>query len=804
MCCFFRAVMISCLALIVLLAGCFSSSSSSGPEKSQTGSEAAGGAGSQTKQAEQSSEDDPFGIPVMTEVEGIPIPRMKSSEKGAAAGGPIPVDVGNPYAQNNPADPVTGGQIVIRFGAEPKTLNPITESSAYQSYIHEYVQDALAKQDPETLEYLPKLASKWVAEDSVKLAADYPGYVRRIQLADGKPAGELQVEVPQTEEGEKPKTLTFFTRDEQGEPAGRTWVGFFPMEPEKMIGVPAMGYHQWSDAEGKLEVAGFVPGRYLVKTGFDIYGLTEKADDGTLTVSAGTPESPLAKMLKEQNQQSLVLQPDDYSDIQLRTVYTYYLREDAKWSDGAPFTARDLEFAYHVINNPYVDGESLRVYYQDVLECTPLSDHIVRMQYRQQYFKAFEFTAGLAFYAPPYHLFEQFFRDQGKELTLERLTKEQEETQQKVSVHGQTFGKFFNNDEANTYNETPLGVGPYVVSKWQRNESITLERNPAYWDSEDRGYLDKLVFKFIESDVTAFQSLRGGEIDFFYRMTAEQYFDDLKGPPDWFEGEYVKAEWYSPAFSYVGWNMLEERFQDRRVRIALSLLFDNEQWIAKKLHGAAKAVSGSQYFFGPGYDHRVAPLGYSPETARELLEMAGWIDSDGDGVLDKNGQPFRFTVLLSQGKKIIEQQMAFYQESLKDVGIEMEIRTFEWASFLEKILNKDFDASRLSWAQPLESDPYQIWHSSGAGVGKRSSNHVSFRNAQADKFIEMMRVEVDDEKRQQINFAFHRILDREQPYLFLYCPKEFGAYAKRFRGVKWYPIRPGFDLREWYIAKEDQ
>ena len=740
----------------------------------------------------------------MTEVEGIPIPRMKGSDKGAAVGGEIPADVGNTHAQKNPANPVTGGQLIIRFGAEPKTLNPITESSAYQTYIHEYVQDALVKQDGETLEYEPKLASKWVAEDSVKLAADYPGHVRQIRLGDGETSGQLEVDVPKSEDQGDPETLTFTTLDKEGQPIGNTWVGFFPVNPEEMVGVPAMGYHQWSDTEGKLEVAGFIPGLYTVKTGVDIYGQTEATENGTLTVTAGTAESPLSKLLQEKGEDSLVLKPEDYSDVQLSTVYTYYLREDAEWSDGQPFTARDLEFAYHVINNSYVDGESLRVYYQDVLECTPLTDRVVRMQYRQQYFKAFEFTAGLAFYAPPYHLFEKFFRDQGKELTMERLTKGQEESQGKVSVHGQTFGKFFNNDEANTYNEQPLGVGPYIISNWTRNESVTLERNPAYWDDDDRGYLDTLIFRFIESDVTAFQALRGGEIDFFFRMTPEQYFEDLKGSPSWFDGKYVKAEWYSPAFSYVGWNMLDKKFQDRRVRIALALLFNNEQWIEKKLHGAAKAVSGSQYFFGPGYDHRVKPLAYSPETARELLELAGWIDSDGDGVLDKNGEPFQFTVLLSQGKKIIEQQMAFYQESLKDVGIEMEVRTFEWASFLEKILNKDFDASRLSWAQPLESDPYQIWHSSGSGVGKRSSNHVSFDNPQADEFIEKLRVEVDDDKRQQINFAFHRILDSEQPYVFLYCPKEFGAYHKKYRGVKWYPLRPGFDLRQWYIAKEDQ
>src|SRR5690606_37293121 len=154
--------------------------------------------------------------------------------------------------------------------------------------------------------------------------------------------------------------------------------------------------------------------------------------------------------------------------------------------------------------------------------------------------------------------------------------------------------------------------------------------------------------------------------------------------------------------------------------------------------------------------------------------------------LDRNGVPFRFQMTIPTGSAITEQQMAVMQKEFKQVGIDMQIQLIEWASFVEKLNNKDFDACRLSWATSLEGDPYQLWHSSGAGVGKRSSNHVSFSNAQADQLIALLRVTLDEEKRQLIHSSFHRILDREQPYLFLYAPKEFGAYQRKFRGVKWY------------------
>jgi peptide/nickel transport system substrate-binding protein len=144
------------------------------------------------------------------------------------------------------------------------------------------------------------------------------------------------------------------------------------------------------------------------------------------------------------------------------------------------------------------------------------------------------------------------------------------------------------------------------------------------------------------------------------------------------------------------------------------------------------------------------------------------------------------------------------QENCKKVGIKMNVDRLEWASFYEKVQAKDFDAVTLAWFSTPESDPYQIWHSVGAGPKRRSSNHVSFNNPLADELIEKLRVTLDQDKRNAIYHSFHRLLDREQPYCFLYTPKEYGVYAQKFRGVKWYRLRPGFSLLEWYIPKQLQ
>lgn len=798
--------------LLTVLGGCTSSSSPTADQPRTTrppaevsetsdGQPTVGASGSAADSV--SSADQPQALELMTEVDGIPIPRLKSSSRSLQLEGQIPVDVGNEHAAAKPSTPTEGDRIIVRFESEPKNLNPMNENSNVARIITSYVNQALLWQNPETFAFEPLIASRWIAEDSIKLHPDYPGKERRVATEGSEPVPQLELhyQAPPKGSNQPAPKVELRTYDGSGQPLGGVWVGIFPLE--RIVGAPPTGFHDWSDEQGRLTVSGIPSGHYVVKVGAEIYGQTTSAEDGTLRVVAASAENPLAAELQAAGQTDLKLAPQEWIDVQRQTYYTYYLRPEVTWSDGQPFTTRDLEFAFAVAKNPTVDNDSLKGYYADLVECTALSPHVVRMRYRQQYFLALEFTAGLSVFGPPFHWFQQLVRQKlGGELTLERLTAEQEQQQKKISAHGAAFGRFFNTDDE--YNLRPMGTGPYVIERWERGDRVELVRNRNYWSREKRGYLDRMIFKFIPDNVSALRALQAGELDFCPRLTPEQFFEDLKGPPEWFQGKYVKAAWFSPAFSYFGWNMLRPEFQDRRVRIALGLLFDKQKFLEEKLYNAGVIVSGPQYYFGPGYDHSVPPLGYDPETARDLLAEAGWVDTNGDGLLDKDGQPMKLLLPMVKGRPDVEQRAQVFQKNLKDVGIQLDIQFLEWASFLEKLRAKDFDVCTLSWAMPLESDPYQIWHSSGAGKENRGSNHVSFSHPLADELIERIRVTIDLEERKRLHWAFHRLLDREQPYMFLYCPQEFGVYHRRFRGVKWYRLRPGFDLSEWYVPADEQ
>ena len=171
-------------------------------------------------------------------------------------------------------------------------------------------------------------------------------------------------------------------------------------------------------------------------------------------------------------------------------------------------------------------------------------------------------------------------------------------------------------------------------------------------------------------------------------------------------------------------------------------------------------------------------------------------DSDGDGIRDKDGVAFRFEFLLPTGSETGEKIATILKEELSRSGIDMSIRKIEWAVFIQSITERKFDAVTLGWSLGVESDPYQLWHSSQAEEG---SNFVGFKNPRADVLIEEAREEFSRPKRIKKYEEFSRILHEEQPYTFLFARKSTVVVHRRFHNVRLYPL--GFDTREWFVPE---
>jgi peptide/nickel transport system substrate-binding protein len=435
---------------------------------------------------------------------------------------------------------------------------------------------------------------------------------------------------------------------------------------------------------------------------------------------------------------------------------TFRLRNDIHFSDGHPITADDVIFTYETIVNPDIDAANLANYYRDVDHVEKIDDREVRFYMKNVYFKSLEFCGGMEIL--PTHIY-----------------------------------KFDDPDEFNKHVSDPVGSGPYIFEKWDVSQQVVLTRNENYWGHKPK--IKKIIYPFITNDTAAVQALRTGNTDYM-RPLPDQYHE--LSNDDEFTKYFNCLSYWHPAVGYfwIGWNQDRPFFKDRRVRLAMTHLIDREK-ICKYLLRNPEALvpTGNFYIFGPQSNPDIKPWPYNPKKAVQLLDEAGWVDTDGDGIRDKNGVPFKFKYMIVSGLQLHEQVAKLVKDAAAKVGIEVTLEPYEGSVFFQKAHDREFDAINMAWAGGLAGDPYQIWHSSQ--IGNHGSNYVGFNNPEADAIIEEARRTLDDDKRNKMYHRFHSIIHEEQPYTFIYTRPEQRFLDKRFRNVKIHKL--GLDEHEWYV-----
>lgn len=458
--------------------------------------------------------------------------------------------------------------------------------------------------------------------------------------------------------------------------------------------------------------------------------------------------------LIERDNATLELKPllaESWEISEDKLTYTFKIRQGVKWHDGAPFTSADVVFSYKTIMDPKVDAPQLRSYYQEIRDVEAIDDYTVKFTYARPYFLALEFCGGMPIV--PKHIFEN--RD-------------------------------FNTNPAG---RSPVGTGPFKFVKWTTGREVVLEKNPDYWG--EKPHLNRIVFRIITDSSVALQVLKRQELD-VASLTPIQWEKQTNSPD--FEKHFDKFSYFTPNYSYIGWNSKRPFFADKRVRTALTHLVNRELILDKVMYGLGAIVTNPFYINSPEYDKSIEPIPYDPAAARKLLEEAGWVDHDNDGIRDKDGVKFSFEFLIPGGSETGEKIATILKEELDGIGIDMTIRKTEWAVFTTRLNERNFDAVTLAWSMGIESDPYQIWSSTQAEAG---SNFIGFKNAETDKLIEEARKEFDRDKRIELYRQFSEIIHEEQPYTFLFCRKATVAVNKRFENVTVYPL--GIEPTEWYV-----
>jgi len=470
---------------------------------------------------------------------------------------------------------------------------------------------------------------------------------------------------------------------------------------------------------------------------------------------------PIFEGMVEYDPETMKLRPrlaESWEIAEDHLTYTFHLRKDARFSDGKPLTAEDVKFTFDKVKDPLVDAPHLRNYYADIISCEVLDEHTVKFTANKQYFRHL-IVIGLLPIMPR---------------------------------HAYADGDF----NKHPANRKPVGSGPYAFESWETGSRITLTRNENYWGTKPR--ILKRQFVFIDTWDAAQQVMAKGELDYMVSVQAEVYVNKMQSPQ--FQQVANCFRYASPNYTYIGWNMRKPQFEDKMVRRALTMMLDRELIRETFYHGLAQQVVSEGYINSPDYNKNLQPWPFDPEQAKQLLDAAGWKDTNNDGIRDKNGVPFRFEVLIRNGSNASETIATLHQEELRRAGIEMTIRPLEWATLLQRIDERNFDVIYMAWmGHYVDGDPYQLWHSSQAEKG---SNYTGFKNEEADRLMEQARLEFDPVKRAALYHRFDEILYEEQPYTFLFSLEDIEAVSKRFHGVKLYPM--GLDPREWWVPASMQ
>ncbi|MDO8478781.1 MAG: peptide-binding protein [Candidatus Rokubacteria bacterium] len=443
---------------------------------------------------------------------------------------------------------------------------------------------------------------------------------------------------------------------------------------------------------------------------------------------------------------------------------TFKLRKNVKWHDGKPFTAEDVHFTYKTMMNPKTPT-AYRDDFELVRDIQVLDPYTVRVIYSQPYAKAVG-SWGTAML--PKHLLAKYV-EEGK------LREAPQNTQ-------------------------PVGTGPYRFQEWKSGEKVVVVANKDYY-VEGRPYLGRIVYRVIPSQATIFLELKAKGVD-MADLTAIQYARQTEYPA--FKQDYNKFRYPGSGYTYFGFNLKDPRFADRRVRQAFAHAINKPELIEGVVMGLAREATGP---LRPGtwaYTDKVKRYPYDPAKAKQLLSAAGWSDRNGDGILrNKEGQPFSFTIRTNQGNEERKKVAELIQQWLKEIGIQTDIQTIEWAAFLkEYIKQKRFEAIILGWGTGIDPDQYPIWHSSQ--MGPDQLNQISFSNAEVDALLEKGRTSCHQQERVATYRRIQEILAEEQPLIFLYFKDALPAVSSRVRGIKPEPAGIGYNFIDWFVPKQLQ
>ncbi|HLN86924.1 MAG TPA: ABC transporter substrate-binding protein, partial [Candidatus Limnocylindrales bacterium] len=324
-------------------------------------------------------------------------------------------------------------------------------------------------------------------------------------------------------------------------------------------------------------------------------------------------------------------------------------------------------------------------------------------------------------------------------------------------------------------NDTPPpGSGPFMLESIEPGEKVMLKANANYWDGKPA--LAGIVFKTVPDAMVRVLEFKKGAIDFMQNDIEPDMLPWLKRNTSADIGVHQGT-----TFQYIGINLTHAILKQLKVRQALALAIDRDAIIRHLLKDTGDAASGLLAPINWAFDDSVSLWPHDPEKAKRLLDEAGFADPDGAGPLPRFRLSFK-TTNIDLRRRIAEA----LKEQLAKVGVELEIRAYEWGTFFSDIKKGNFHLYSLAWVTVLDPDiQYQIFHS--ASVPPDGDNRGHYSNPAVDRLLEEGRTEFDEVERKRIYGQVQKLLARDLPYVPLWWWKNVVVKNTSVQGFVPYP-----------------
>ncbi|NPV67362.1 MAG: hypothetical protein HPY64_09490 [Anaerolineae bacterium] len=467
-------------------------------------------------------------------------------------------------------------------------------------------------------------------------------------------------------------------------------------------------------------------------------------------------------------------------------TYTFTIRDDAVWSDGVPITAQDVKFTYDAVASDAVQSPR-KSDIESIAAVNVINDKTFEVVLKEVNCTIWNNLAGALNSPLPSHKYAPDFSD--------IMTSE--------------------------FNTNPdIASGPYILEEHQADEYTRLRANPNYYLGEPQ--IPYVIVRVMPDKAVQNQALVAGEIDYAF-----MYPDELAQLPS-LEGlntfsfplhntPILVLNWGDPNDPQPAWDAEGNRIDqpkhpilsDVRVRQAIAMGYDKDAILATLGEGnGVRLISSIIPTITWAFNTELTPWPYDPDRARELLAEAGWADTDGDGILDKDGKPLELELLSSPLTDLWENIALVAQDQLSQLGMKITVTTLEWGAFLnDRLLPQKFDMLVVGFGGGSPPDPNAIANAlmySKNDIPGSGFDIASYVNPEVDDLLVRGRTvpgcSVED--RTPIYWELQRITQQEVAYDFTVTPNQVHVYSARIQNVQPGPWDNGlWNIEKWTISQ---